>query len=105
VQHLPRPCSQPLQLRERLVAEVILARDQPTAADTVPLLAIRLPPAHLRVPVTVVAVLIALGVAGASSARIGGSSRRAAVLRIVIGGAAGLAFTYAVGRLFGTAIG
>jgi len=53
----------------------------------------------------VVAVLIALGVAGASSARIGGSSRRAAVLRIVIGGAAGLAFTYAVGRLFGTAIG
>jgi VIT1/CCC1 family predicted Fe2+/Mn2+ transporter len=57
------------------------------------------------VPVTVVAVLIALGVAGASRARIGGSSRRAAVLRIVMGGAAGLAFTYAVGRLLGTAIG
>src|SRR5674476_1361463 len=76
-----------------------------TLGALLPLLAILLPPAHLRVPVTVVAVLIALGVAGASSARIGGSSRRAAVLRIVIGGAAGLAFTYAVGRLFGTAIG
>jgi vacuolar iron transporter family protein len=76
-----------------------------TLGALLPLLAILLPPANLRVPVTVVAVLIALGVAGASSARIGGSSKRAAVLRIVIGGAAGLAFTYAVGRLFGTAIG
>ena len=29
----------------------------------------------------------------------------AAVLRVVIGGALGLAFTYGVGHLFGTAIG
>jgi VIT1/CCC1 family predicted Fe2+/Mn2+ transporter len=57
------------------------------------------------VPVTIVAVLVALAIAGASSARIGGSSVHKAVLRIVLGGAAGLAFTYAVGHLFGTAIG
>jgi VIT1/CCC1 family predicted Fe2+/Mn2+ transporter len=39
------------------------------------------------------------------SARIGGSDPRRAVMRITIGGAAGLAFTYAVGSLFGTAVG
>ena len=69
-----------------------------------PLLAILLPPAAWRVPVTFVSVLLALGVAGAVSARIGGSDVRRAVLRVVIGGAAGLAFTYGVGHLFGTAI-
>jgi VIT1/CCC1 family predicted Fe2+/Mn2+ transporter len=70
-----------------------------------PLLAILLPPAALRVPVTFVAVLIALGLAGALSARIGGSNPRRAVLRVVIGGALGLALTYGIGHLFGTAIG
>lgn len=76
-----------------------------TLGALLPLIAILLPPPALRVPVTVVAVLVALAVAGASSARIGGSSVRKAVLRVVVGGAAGLAFTYAVGHLFGTAIG
>jgi len=64
-----------------------------------------LPPARWRVPVTFVAVLVALAVAGAISARVGGSSLRRAVLRVVVGGAMGLAFTYGVGRLFGTAVG
>ena len=76
-----------------------------TSGALLPLLAILLPPANLRVPVTFVAVLIALGLAGALSARIGGSDIRRAVLRVVIGGALGLAFTYGVGHLFGTAIG
>ena len=76
-----------------------------TSGALLPLLAILLPPATLRVPVTFVAVLIALGLAGALSARIGGSEIRRAVLRVVIGGALGLAFTYGVGHLFGTAIG
>jgi VIT1/CCC1 family predicted Fe2+/Mn2+ transporter len=70
-----------------------------------PLVAILLPPAGWRVPVTFVAVLVTLGVAGAISARIGGSATRRSVLRVVIGGALGLAFTYGVGKLFGTAIG
>jgi VIT1/CCC1 family predicted Fe2+/Mn2+ transporter len=70
-----------------------------------PLVAILLPPAGWRVPVTFVAVLVTLGVAGAISARIGGSATRRAVLRVVGGGALGLAFTYGVGNLFGTAIG
>jgi vacuolar iron transporter family protein len=75
-----------------------------TLGALLPLLAILLPPESARVAVTVVAVLIALAVAGAVSARIGGSSVRLAVTRIVIGGGAGLALTYTIGRLFGTAI-
>lgn len=70
-----------------------------------PLLAILLPPPSLRVPVTFAAVLVALGVAGAVSARIGGSDVRRAVLRVVLGGALGLTLTYLIGLLFGTAIG
>jgi vacuolar iron transporter family protein len=70
-----------------------------------PMLAILLPPAGLRVPVTFVAVLFALALTGAFSARLGGSDVRRAVLRMVIGGALGLAFTYGIGHLFGTAVG
>lgn len=74
------------------------------AGALLPLVAILLPPAAWRVPVTVVAVLIALALAGAMSARIGGSSVRRAVLRVTVGGAAGLAFTYGVGHLFGSVV-
>ena len=70
-----------------------------------PMLAILLPPAGLRVPVTFATVLVALGLTGALSARLGASNVRRAVLRLVIGGALGLGFTYGIGRLFGTAIG
>lgn len=69
-----------------------------------PMLAILLPPAGWRVPVAYVGVLIALAGTGALSARLGGSDVRRAVLRVVVGGALGLAFTYGVGRLFGTAV-
>ena len=75
-----------------------------TSGALLPMLAILLPPASLRVPVTFVAVLIALGLTGALSARLGRSNVRRAVLRVVIGGALGLAFTYGIGHLFGTAI-
>ena len=70
-----------------------------------PMVAILVPPPGWRVPVTFVAVLVALGIAGAVSARIGGSDVRLAVARVVIGGAAGLTLTYSIGYLFGTAVG
>jgi vacuolar iron transporter family protein len=76
-----------------------------TIGALLPLTAILLPPVAWRVPVTIVAVLIALGLAGAASARIGQSNVRRAVVRVVVGGALGLAFTWGVGHLFGTAIG
>jgi len=68
------------------------------------MLAILLPSAALRVPVTFAAVLVALALTGALSARLGGSDVRRAVVRVVPGGASGLTFTYGVGHLFGTAI-
>lgn len=76
-----------------------------TCGALLPLIAILLAPGAWRVPVTIGAVLIALGLAGAASARIGQSSVRRAVIRIVVGGALGLACTYGIGHLFGTAIG
>lgn len=75
-----------------------------TLGALLPLLAILLPPLAWRVPVTFIAVLAALAVTGALSARIGGANVRSAVLRVLIGGGAGLAFTYGVGHLFGTAV-
>lgn len=75
-----------------------------TLGALLPLLAVLIPPTHLRVPVTFVAVLIALALAGAAGARIGGSRVGAAVRRVTIGGALGLGFTFMIGHLFGTAI-
>lgn len=76
-----------------------------TVGALLPLLAILLPPQGWRVPVCVLAVLAALALTGIISARLGGANPRRAVLRVLIGGVLGLAFTYGVGHLFGTAIG
>ena len=63
------------------------------------LIAIIAPPAGWRVPVTFVAVLVALAVTGEVSARLGGTGRRVAVAGVVIGGAVGMLVTYGVGHL------
>lgn len=67
-----------------------------------PLLAILLPPAGARVPVTFTAVLLALAVTGWTSARIGKTPVVRAVVRVVVGGALALAATYVIGSLLGT---
>ncbi|SNC62139.1 Predicted Fe2+/Mn2+ transporter, VIT1/CCC1 family [Kytococcus aerolatus] len=64
-----------------------------------PLLAIVLTPAEIRVPVTAVSVLLALAVTGASSARLSGSPVGPAVLRNCAGGALAMSLTYGVGSL------
>lgn len=66
-----------------------------------PLLAIVLPPEGWRIPVTFVAVLIALALTGSISASLGGSQRRHAVRRVVVGGALAMAATFAIGELVG----
>lgn len=76
-----------------------------TLGALLPLLAILLPPPSWRLPLTVLAVLGALALTGAVAAGLGGSDRRRAVIRVVVGGAVGLALTYVIGSLFGTAIG
>ena len=67
-----------------------------------PLVAILLPPESARVPVTFVAVLVALALTGALSARIGGSPWLRPTVRVVVGGAIALAATFVIGTLLGT---
>jgi VIT1/CCC1 family predicted Fe2+/Mn2+ transporter len=67
-----------------------------------PMLAILLPPAQARVPVTFAAVLVALALTGAMGARIGGSPWLRPTVRVVVGGALALAATYLIGTLLGT---
>lgn len=66
-----------------------------------PLIAILLPPPSARISVTFAAVLIALALTGTISARLGGSERNRAVLRIVVGGALAMLITYGIGQLVG----
>lgn len=73
-----------------------------TIGAVLPMLAILLPPPSVRVPVTFVAVLLALALTGALGARIGGSSKRRATVRVVIGGAIALAATFGIGMLLHT---
>jgi vacuolar iron transporter family protein len=69
-----------------------------------PMLAILLPPAEIRIPVTFVAVLFALGLTGALGARLGNSHWLRPTIRILIGGAIALAVTFAAGALLGAAV-
>jgi VIT1/CCC1 family predicted Fe2+/Mn2+ transporter len=70
-----------------------------------PLVAILLPPASARIAIAFVAVLIALVVTGMLSAHLGGSSKRVAVVRLVVGGALAMAVTFGLGQLLGVAVG
>ena len=76
-----------------------------TIGALLPLIAILLPPVSLRIPVTVIAVLVALSITGAVSARLGGAAVARPVARNVIGGGLALAVTYAIGHLVGSVIG
>jgi VIT1/CCC1 family predicted Fe2+/Mn2+ transporter len=73
-----------------------------TLGALVPLLAILLPPANVRVPVTFVAVLLALAALGVTGARLGESPAVRATIRVVVGGAAALTATFLVGQLLGS---
>ncbi|MFG2608085.1 VIT family protein [Streptomyces sp. NPDC048514] len=74
-----------------------------TVGALLPLLAIVLPPAAWRLPVTVLSVLAALVLTGWSSARLGGANPGRAVLRNVVGGALAMGITYTAGSLLGAA--
>ncbi|WP_422631770.1 VIT1/CCC1 transporter family protein [Pseudokineococcus basanitobsidens] len=72
-----------------------------TVGAVLPLLAVLLPPPSARVPATFLAVLVALVVTGAVSARLGRSRVRTAVLRLVVGGSAAMVATYLIGTALG----
>ncbi|WP_353807316.1 VIT1/CCC1 transporter family protein [Agromyces sp. SYSU T00194] len=75
-----------------------------TIGAVLPMLAILLPPPGWRIPLTFVAVVVALAFTGWISAWLGGSPRLRAVLRVTIGGALALAVTYAIGALLGVSV-
>ena len=74
-----------------------------TVGAVLPLLAIELPPPTVRVPVTFVAVLLALALTGWISARLGAADVKRALRRNIVGGALAMAVTYGIGQLVGRA--
>lgn len=68
-----------------------------------PMAAILLPPADVRIPITFVVTLIALALTGWIAAKVGGANPVRAAVRVVVGGAGALAVTYLIGSLLGTA--
>lgn len=70
------------------------------AGAVIPMIAVLLPPASVRIPFAFVAVILALIITGTVSAKIGGANVLRAVLRVVSGGALAMAITYGVGKLF-----
>ena len=75
------------------------------AGAVLPLLAVLLAPDAWRIPATVIAVIVALGITGGVGAFIGGSPMPRSILRVTIGGALALAITYVIGALLGTSVG
>ncbi len=74
-----------------------------TAGAVIPVIAIMLPPASMRIGVTFVAVFAALLVTGTLSAQVGGANRTRAAARVVTGGILAMAITFGIGKLFGIA--
>ena len=75
-----------------------------TVGALLPLLAILLPPAGGRIPLTAAAVGVALAITGWVSARMGGAPVRPAVVRNVGGGVLAMAVTYGIGSLVGLSV-
>lgn len=76
-----------------------------SVGGAVPFLTIVLSPATIRVPATIIAVVICLFAVGYLSARAGGARKGRAVTRVVVGGVLAMIITYGVGVLFGTSVG
>lgn len=76
-----------------------------TLGSLLPLIAIVVTPAGVRVAVTFIGVLVALAVTGAVSAYLGRAGIGRAIGRLVLGGALAMAVTYAIGQLVGAAVG
>ena len=76
-----------------------------TVGALVPLLAIVLSPVSTRVPLTFVAVVVALTITGYLSARLAGAPVPRSIVRNVCGGALAMAITYGIGSLVGSGVG
>ena len=72
------------------------------AGGVIPVLAMVIFPASIRIPVTFITALIALFFIGALSALAGGAKKTTAIIRVVLGGVLAMAITFIVGKIFGT---
>ena len=70
----------------------------------VPLIAVAISSTSNRIAVTIAIVVVALLGLGAAGARAGGAHPMRPIVRVVIGGLVAMAFTMAIGKLFGTSI-
>ena len=71
---------------------------------SVPLISIALASTSNRIAVTIAIVVVALLGLGAAGARAGGAHPVRPIIRVVIGGLIAMAFTMAIGKLFGASI-
>ncbi len=67
----------------------------------IPIVAILLSPPQYSTVTTFASVIVALVITGALSAIAGGSKKRTAIIRVVLGGVFAMAITYGIGTLFG----
>jgi VIT1/CCC1 family predicted Fe2+/Mn2+ transporter len=74
------------------------------AGALLPFLTVLFAAEQFRIPATIAASIIALAGTGAAGAYLGGSSMVKSVVRVVVGGSAALAITFAIGSLFNTSI-
>jgi vacuolar iron transporter family protein len=70
------------------------------AGSIIPLIAIIIPPASMRIPVTFMSVVVALAITGIISAKAGGANAVKAAIRVISGGALAMIVTYYIGKLF-----
>jgi VIT1/CCC1 family predicted Fe2+/Mn2+ transporter len=68
----------------------------------IPIIAIVVAPQAHSLVATFAAVIVALIITGALSANAGGSRKRVAIIRVVLGGIIAMAITFGVGKIFGT---
>ncbi|HEY3255356.1 MAG TPA: VIT family protein [Polyangiaceae bacterium] len=72
---------------------------------TVPIVALLVAPATLRMPAIAALSLLSLGTLGALGARLGGAPQARAALRVCLGGGLAMAVTAAIGKILGVSIG
>ncbi len=75
------------------------------AGATLPLLAMVFTSGAVKLPITLAAAAVALGVLGGWSARLGGAPIGPAIVRVVLGGLAAMGLTMGLGALIGIASG
>ncbi len=71
------------------------------AGALIPLIAVLLSPASLRMPVMLIAVVVALAGTGMLSAYAGGANKTKATLRVVVGGILAIVITFGIGKIIG----